>query len=192
MTEKNKFSKRLTKELSMANFSHEEYYYHGEASVSVPFMWESEPGTPKVGHFRETTLPPLTPPPSYCYSTSSKSTNIRKPSKSYTLLQAIFPKLHASSKNSTTPLPSSPALSSSSSSASSSSSPRSTSYSVPSSPITPWKFRGRGKMASRRLSVDSRMVNDDQYEEHRSSLCLFGRGTNNKNNNRSRAAALHP
>ncbi|XP_071734383.1 uncharacterized protein [Rutidosis leptorrhynchoides] len=37
--------------------------YYGKAS-SVPFMWESQPGTPKHV-LTESCLPPLTPPPSY-------------------------------------------------------------------------------------------------------------------------------
>ncbi|KAF3454823.1 hypothetical protein FNV43_RR05271 [Rhamnella rubrinervis] len=98
ITQRNKhFSKQcLTKELSMSNFSLEDY--HGGSSVSVPFIWESEPGTPKV-KFRENPLPPLTPPPSYCYT--SRKTPFRKPSKS-NLLQAIFPK-HVSTKTPTLP-----------------------------------------------------------------------------------------
>lgn len=39
--------------------------YYGSASAgSVPFMWESQPGTPKHA-LTESSLPPLTPPPSY-------------------------------------------------------------------------------------------------------------------------------
>lgn len=168
--QKNKhFTKQcLTKELSMSNFSLEDY--HGGSSVSVPFMWESEPGTPKV-KLRENPLPPLTPPPSYCYTSTKRP--IRKLSKS-NLLQAIFPK-HVSTK--TSALPPSPPFSSSSSS-SSSSSPRSSSYSVPSSPITPWKFRGGGRMSSPRLSVDSRVVDEYEDDQYRSTSCLFIRGSN--------------
>lgn len=166
------FSKRcLTKELSMANFSLEDY--HGDSSVSVPFNWESEPGTPKVKYFQENPLPPLTPPPSHCYTSTKRPT--RKPSK-FNLLQAIFPK-HASSSTKTRTVPPSPAFSPSSSSSSSTSSPRLSSYySVPSSPIsTPWKFRGRRGMSSPRLSVDTRV---NIGKEYRSTLCLFGRGSN--------------
>ncbi|MFS7958300.1 hypothetical protein Hanom_Chr07g00676581 [Helianthus anomalus] len=39
-------------------------YYASAAAGSVPFMWESQPGTPKHA-LTESSLPPLTPPPSY-------------------------------------------------------------------------------------------------------------------------------
>ncbi|KAI3705001.1 hypothetical protein L1987_75231 [Smallanthus sonchifolius] len=39
-------------------------YYGSAAAGSVPFMWESQPGTPKHA-LTESSLPPLTPPPSY-------------------------------------------------------------------------------------------------------------------------------
>ncbi|KAD1040242.1 hypothetical protein R6Q59_014338 [Mikania micrantha] len=39
-------------------------YYGSAAAGSVPFMWESHPGTPKHA-LTESSLPPLTPPPSY-------------------------------------------------------------------------------------------------------------------------------
>ncbi|URE04767.1 hypothetical protein MUK42_03728 [Musa troglodytarum] len=37
--------------------------YHEVVPASVPFVWESQPGTPKAT-FAATQLPPLTPPPS--------------------------------------------------------------------------------------------------------------------------------
>ncbi|KAG9156179.1 hypothetical protein Leryth_015586 [Lithospermum erythrorhizon] len=41
--------------------------YYGGATGSIPFLWESQPGTPKHALFCDTSysLPPLTPPPSY-------------------------------------------------------------------------------------------------------------------------------
>ncbi|KAL5232146.1 hypothetical protein ABZP36_030922 [Zizania latifolia] len=40
--------------------------YYGVASAgSVPFVWESQPGTPKRSSQSAAALPPLTPPPSY-------------------------------------------------------------------------------------------------------------------------------
>uniref|UniRef100_A0A0E0PKX4 Uncharacterized protein n=1 Tax=Oryza rufipogon TaxID=4529 RepID=A0A0E0PKX4_ORYRU len=46
--------------------------YYGVASAgSVPFLWESAPGTPKNDAIFAAALPPLTPPPSY-YTTSKK------------------------------------------------------------------------------------------------------------------------
>ncbi|MBA0572832.1 hypothetical protein Golob_000140 [Gossypium lobatum] len=79
------FSRLMSKETSMANSSCRIYY--GGASVAVPFMWESQPGTPKHT-FRDNVLPPLTPPPSYRVSFESKSK--RKKSLKPTLLSSIF------------------------------------------------------------------------------------------------------
>ncbi|XP_006645533.2 serine/arginine repetitive matrix protein 2 [Oryza brachyantha] len=57
------FSKLLSRESSVAAPSFRVYY--GVASAgSVPFMWESQPGTPKNA-ICDAVLPPLTPPPSY-------------------------------------------------------------------------------------------------------------------------------
>uniref|UniRef100_A0A6N2K8M8 Uncharacterized protein n=1 Tax=Salix viminalis TaxID=40686 RepID=A0A6N2K8M8_SALVM len=56
------FSRIMSKENSMANPSFR--VYHGGVSVAVPFVWESQPGTPKHT-FCEKIPPPLTPPPSY-------------------------------------------------------------------------------------------------------------------------------
>ncbi|XP_038716838.1 polycomb group protein Psc-like [Tripterygium wilfordii] len=100
------------------------------AEVSVPFSWESRPGTPTV-KLGETPLPPLTPPPSYFYNVNL-STPIKKHSKPK-LLSSIF-------RRTSSNLPSSPASSSSSSSSSSQSwTSRPKSYSVPSSPRQSYK-----------------------------------------------------
>lgn len=83
------FSRVLSKENSPGNPSFRVYY--GVAAGSVPFFWESQPGTPKHT-MAATALPPLTPPPSYY--TSSRST-AKSPSKSpkHSLIQAILPRL---------------------------------------------------------------------------------------------------
>ncbi|KAJ6395246.1 hypothetical protein OIU77_020499 [Salix suchowensis] len=65
------FSRLMSKENSMANPSFR--VYHGGVSVAVPFVWESQPGTPKHT-FCEKIPPPLTPPPSY-YTNYSKKTH---------------------------------------------------------------------------------------------------------------------
>lgn len=192
------FSKSLIKrELSISNLSSMEDHYHGGSSVSVPFMWESQPGTPKI-KLRESPLPPLTPPPSYCYSHKTPSSKIsspnissaRKKTSKPNLLKTIFPKHNFSSSSTRTSknFPSSPSLSPSSSS-SHSSSRRSAVYyasSVPcSSASNTSKYRGRRRIMSpshsRRLSVDSRADDDDENEEYNTSpvstLC-FGRGAN--------------
>lgn len=105
------FNKLLSKECSMANTSARVYY--GIAPAAIPFMWESQPGTPK--HTTSTTsIPPLTPPPSYLYTSKKMISN--KYSKS-NLLNTLFPQLTSRKPHV------SPSSSSSSYSASSSSSP---------------------------------------------------------------------
>ncbi|KAJ4895983.1 Uncharacterized protein Rs2_22777 [Raphanus sativus] len=53
-------------------------YYGG---ASIPFMWESRPGTPKHNHFPDCSFAqPLTPPPSY-YSSEVMSTPKRQTSQ---------------------------------------------------------------------------------------------------------------
>ncbi|EXB99401.1 hypothetical protein L484_016377 [Morus notabilis] len=86
------FSRLLSKESSMAYPSSRVLYYGGRPG-SVPFLWESEPGTPKsksCGY--ESLVPPLTPPPSYYFNTSHKKKNIQKRSRSSNLLNTLFPK----------------------------------------------------------------------------------------------------
>ncbi|PWA96281.1 hypothetical protein CTI12_AA041760 [Artemisia annua] len=53
--------------------------YYGASKGSVPFMWESQPGTPKHA-LTQSSLPPLTPPPSY-QSMQMINTNINHSSK---------------------------------------------------------------------------------------------------------------
>ncbi|KAI4353524.1 hypothetical protein L6164_002468 [Bauhinia variegata] len=79
------FSRLLSKESSMTHPSFR------VAAVAVPFVWESQPGTPKYT-FSEETLPPLTPPPSYFINTSIKKT-VKKGSRS-NFFQTLFPKLN--------------------------------------------------------------------------------------------------
>ncbi|XVF00327.1 hypothetical protein REPUB_Repub03eG0275400 [Reevesia pubescens] len=104
------FSRLMSKETSMANSSCRVYY--GGASGAVPFMWESQPGTPKHPSC-DTTLPPLTPPPSYHSSFKSKSK--QKKSLKPTLLSSIFPRLITPRKNHASPSSSRSSTSSSSS-----------------------------------------------------------------------------
>ncbi|CAN4087444.1 unnamed protein product [Withania somnifera] len=62
------FSRLLSKENSNKGESSFRFYYYGgsSSSSSIPFHWESEPGTPKHSFTKSTQLnPPLTPPPSY-------------------------------------------------------------------------------------------------------------------------------
>ncbi|KAF5771168.1 hypothetical protein HanRHA438_Chr14g0679101 [Helianthus annuus] len=95
--------------------------YYGSASAgSVPFMWESQPGTPKHT-LAESSLPPLTPPPSYYqkYDSSMQVTNQHSSTRSG-FFRTIF--LHSSRKKNIAVPPSSSLSSSSISSSSSSSS----------------------------------------------------------------------
>ncbi|TXG69654.1 hypothetical protein EZV62_004589 [Acer yangbiense] len=185
-----RFSRRPNREVSMSNMddnnnNNNNNYDGGISSVSVPFRWESEPGTPKV-RSRENPLPPLTPPPSYFYSPKTLTTSSKHYPKSH-FLDTIFPRRATNKKTTSSKssqhLPSSPVFSSSSSSRSSSgsSSPwpvsSSSSYSVPSSPARPSDFRRRCRnVSSPRPTFDSKAAvegNDDF-----SSLC-FGRGGTN-------------
>ncbi|BAT81054.1 uncharacterized protein LOC124830046 [Vigna umbellata] len=80
------FSRLLSKETSKANSSSRVFYY-GETSIAVPFTWEAQPGTPKHPS-SQTSLPPLTPPPSY-YS-NSKTSNKRTTKTN--IFSCIFPR----------------------------------------------------------------------------------------------------
>lgn len=133
--------------------------YHAGVSASVPFMWESEPGTPKA-NFREhgALLSPLTPPPSYFSSnahTPLASRHNSKPSSRTNFLNTVFRKLSA--KPTLQPL--SPGSSSSSSASS--------------------RETGRGASPIGRLSFDSKADDDDDEEENVESpvsTLFFGRG----------------
>ncbi|RWV82324.1 hypothetical protein GW17_00056182 [Ensete ventricosum] len=107
----NRFARRklLSKESSMANSSFR--VYHGVASGAVPFLWESQPGTPKHT-ISVADLPPLTPPPSYYYYNVTGCKNSRRSPKS-SLLRTILPRLCLGKPHRS---PSSPSVSFSSSS----------------------------------------------------------------------------
>ncbi|MBA0749287.1 hypothetical protein Gogos_003234 [Gossypium gossypioides] len=102
------FSRLLSKENSVADPSFRVYY--GGLPGAVPFMWESQPGTPKYT-FSDTSIPPLTPPPSF-YSNSNSKPIKNKHSRSG-LFQALFPKMISLKKTSSL-VPTSPPPSSSS------------------------------------------------------------------------------
>ncbi|XAR58854.1 hypothetical protein NMG60_11014419 [Bertholletia excelsa] len=160
-------SRRLSQELSIPKSSTEVYY--GGASIGVPFTWESQPGTPKV-RFKECPLPPLTPPPSFHFSSNRKT--VRKSSKQ-NLFHSVLPKLNL--RKTKTSQPTSPPSSSSSS--------RSFSRSVPSSPYTPRNIPGQLSSSSPRLSSsDSRPEEDDEWGSPVSTLCfgILSRGANGR------------
>ncbi|CAL4951815.1 unnamed protein product [Urochloa decumbens] len=93
------FSKLFSRESSAAAPSFRVYY--GVASAgSVPFLWESQPGTPKNDAVSAATLPPLTPPPSYYtarqHHHKSAAGGGKKHSKHHhytSIFSAILPKL---------------------------------------------------------------------------------------------------
>lgn len=95
------FSKLLSKEIPDSSFR---VYYNGALSGSVPFFWESQPGTPKH-RLNELTVPPLTPPPSYHLKSSnttkgSSSSSKKLLSAKSNLLRILFLKARGKKKSS--------------------------------------------------------------------------------------------
>ncbi|KAJ9185464.1 hypothetical protein P3X46_005102 [Hevea brasiliensis] len=160
------FSRLLSKESSMANPSFRVYY--GDVTVAVPFMWESQPGTPKHS-FGETTLPPLTPPPSY-YSYSNKKP-IKKHYSRSSLLNFLFSRINPKKTNNAT---SSSALSPTPSSASWSS--------LNSSSFLPSTPHERNRFSSLGSSFDSRAYDEEAaFGSPTSNHLCFGDGRRNRN-----------
>ncbi|KAF5752614.1 hypothetical protein HS088_TW01G00529 [Tripterygium wilfordii] len=89
--EEDKFFNRLmSKELaSSSSLNTSSHHYYVGASGSVPFLWESQPGTPKHVLFsgNSSLLPPLTPPPSY---NSQSTMQMMKKKSKITCLINIF------------------------------------------------------------------------------------------------------
>ncbi|CAK9161100.1 unnamed protein product [Ilex paraguariensis] len=165
------FSRLLSKEHSKNESSFRVLYYGG-ASGAVPFMWESQPGTPKH-RFSDTSLPPLTPPPSYQSSSSPQVKSMKKHTKAK-YFHSIFHRL-ASRKDHVSPSFSSYSISSSSSS----------SYSVPSTPMNSFIYRKKSLPRSK-STVDFGYSEDDdelQVQAHgspSSTLCFAGRDRSSK------------
>ncbi|WCJ34981.1 hypothetical protein M5689_016255 [Euphorbia peplus] len=156
----------------MANFNLclEDYHHHLHhhqycgSPVSVPFIWESQPGTPKFSSSKNTPLPPLTPPPSYFSRNPTKNNDTIQPSKSRN--SNFFTNIFLRPRRSRIAANSSPA--SSSLSPSSSIRLSGTSFSGTSSPVVVSRLTGRSPVGtSPRKSFDysSRIVMDDE-EEH--------------------------
>ncbi|KAH6837449.1 hypothetical protein C2S53_015711 [Perilla frutescens var. hirtella] len=135
--------------------------YYGGATGSVPFLWESQPGTPKH-KFSDSPLPPLTPPPQFQSSSRVSPTSRKKHSK---IFNSIFARTTSSSKK----ISASPSPTSSSSSSSSYSS----SYSLPSTPFHSGKDNSKARLSSINVSFG---LNDDEYEPETdsptSTLCF--------------------
>ncbi|XP_068640978.1 uncharacterized protein [Aristolochia californica] len=152
------YGRLLSRETSAANNSCRVYY--GVAAGAVPFMWESQPGTPK-NPISSSALPPLTPPPSYLFKPKKNST--KRHSKS-NLFMTMLPKLYlrrsqfSSSPSSTfsslssLSIPSSPAPSSSSSSL---------------------NYHGRSRFSSPRSSFSSHGDEED-LDDHSPTSTLRG------------------
>ncbi|CAM8974042.1 unnamed protein product [Rhodiola kirilowii] len=159
------FSRLLSRELSMNTKNGS---FRGLPS-SVPFTWESQPGTPKH-HFHSGTvqpLPPLTPPPSY-YSTHSsikrQTTSFRSNNPIHTLfLQLNITKQPKSTNHAAQP--SSPSMSSYSSSSSWSSSSSTTH--CPSS-------RRRSRFGSWGGSMSSSCSSSSKVEEEEDDTGIVG------------------
>ncbi|KAL5710084.1 hypothetical protein ACHQM5_020691 [Ranunculus cassubicifolius] len=133
------FSRLLSKETSVTNPSFRVYY--GGSSGTIPFVWESQPGTPK-NKSSDTSLPPLTPPPSYQFNPKKDTT---KKSSNFKLIHTIFPRLNGKKSHVS---PSYSASTSSSSSSSRSSSSLSSTHKRPQSSLSSFDSRGDDEEAS--------------------------------------------
>lgn len=109
-------NKLLSKENSkLANAIPSFRVYYGDVPSSVPFIWESQPGTPKHSLSQTSyNLPPLTPPPSYYSNNNTNKKPTRQNSRSK-FFHALFKKLINPKKSHFPPSPSSSSSSSSSS-----------------------------------------------------------------------------
>ncbi|WCJ27809.1 hypothetical protein M5689_009534 [Euphorbia peplus] len=157
------FTRLLSKETSMAQPS-----FRVAVPVAVPFIWESQPGTPKHSlsfSHDSTLLPPLTPPPSYFLDSSVKKDSKKASSRSH-LIHILFSRFSPKKTNTTTTTSNLSALFQSSSYSSSS---LSSSSSLPST-----RIRERRRFSSCGSSFDSRIY---EYDQDASILESPTRGT---------------
>ncbi|KAM0918894.1 hypothetical protein ACQ4PT_008611 [Festuca glaucescens] len=70
-------SRLLTRDSSAGAAPSFRVYYGVASAGAVPFLWESQPGTPKNDAASDATMPPLTPPPSY-YAAAKEGARSRK------------------------------------------------------------------------------------------------------------------
>ncbi|XP_068667683.1 pectinesterase inhibitor 10-like [Aristolochia californica] len=153
------YSRLLSRQTSAANNSCRVYY--GVAPGAVPFLWESQPGTPK-NPISSTALPPLTPPPSYLFK--PKKNPSKRHSKS-NLFLTMLPKLNFRRSQFSSSPPSS--ISSSLSS----------SWSIPSSPVPSsssrsLNYHARSRFSSPSSSFSSRGDEEDLDQSPTSTLCF--------------------
>ncbi|KAI3450260.1 hypothetical protein Pfo_006925 [Paulownia fortunei] len=163
-------SRRLSRELPIVVDNSVDVYYR-ESSVGIPFLWESQPGTPKI-RSRESPLPPLTPPPSFHASPISRKPTKKHP-KNNLVPTVLLPRLNLM-KNQFHQSPSRSTSSSSSPPWSSSSSPFG----------TPNESKQSRILSPARLSFDSRFgsrIEEDECESPVSTLCFrAGRSTHGR------------
>ncbi|XP_031109797.1 uncharacterized protein LOC116013966 [Ipomoea triloba] len=155
------FSRLLSKEKSsIKGESSFRFFYYGDSSRgSIPFRWESQPGTPKHS-LSAASLPPLTPPPSYQTAAELKSGG-RRASR----LPSFFSRI--SSKK-----PSFGRVSSSISSSSCSSS-----FSLPSTAAI--GGRRHRSQSDLQLRLEDLFRDDDDGDSPTSTLCFGGGGRGN-------------
>jgi hypothetical protein len=83
-------SKEAAAQLAVPSFR---VYYSVASAGAVPFLWESQPGTPKNDSPSAAVLPPLTPPPSY-YAAGRGSAGARSRNRRHGgLLGAVLPRI---------------------------------------------------------------------------------------------------
>ncbi|KAM0889161.1 hypothetical protein ACQ4PT_027893 [Festuca glaucescens] len=70
-------SRLLTRDSSASAAPSFRVYYGVASAGAVPFLWESQPGTPKKDAASDAAMPPLTPPPSY-YAAAKEDSRSRK------------------------------------------------------------------------------------------------------------------
>lgn len=164
------FTRVLSKESSVANPSFRVYY--GDVPSAVPFVWETQPGTPKHNFFPKDDInpPTLRPPPSFYFT----PTRDHKPTKTNSMsrsTQILFNNL----KNIVPPFKKNQLSSSPSSSSSSSSSYSSIATTPSSDKVGVYQRR-------RLLSIGSAFDDHDIHEFsatkkrslHNSMLVCFG------------------
>ncbi|KAL7113840.1 hypothetical protein ACP275_04G083900 [Erythranthe tilingii] len=165
--------------------SSDDVYYRSESSVgNIPFVWESQPGTPKYkSSWRPESpllIPPLTPPPSFHSSPAAVSTkkNHSQRKKNNLVPSVLLPKLKLNNQS-----PPSRSTSSSSSWSTSSLSPLS------SSGTTPKQRRVRSSSPRRMTSSfdDSRIeeLQGESCAESPVSTSSYGGGAGGNINGRS-------
>ncbi|CAN6345408.1 unnamed protein product [Urochloa humidicola] len=82
-------SKEAAAQLAVPSFR---VYYSVASAGAVPFLWESQPGTPKNDSPAAAALPPLTPPPSY-YSAGRGGAGGRSRKRRPGLFGSILPRM---------------------------------------------------------------------------------------------------